>query len=305
MIRLLFVPLLLFLPLLANDENDGTLEQTNEKLHMQASAGMEQSEAGYCPDCEIENIKTGLDAVEEKIDLISEIYEYNRYYTGNKFQEYLETTFGFLVHKSCIDHFGSNNIAQSMIEGLGIGLDCMREFGSKKQILTHAIGIIDVTNSNTVSSKKIKVRCDASKKQVGEYAMLASPEDMNVDLKAGCDPTGNNCNVVKVPYLAIDTDDFDQENAEEFRRSFFHEMFHLLGYRHSEDEVDYAYMCQAACFHRDIEVSAYNMAVKLCNSPKTAVLEDGYKDNLYFVLNQIGYQNPEKDIYHRYPTAPE
>jgi hypothetical protein len=198
-----------------------------------------------CPDpsSHLQVISTTNDlTVNSLLDLTSKS---NIKLDGVKFPQDISGPYHLETQIECLERFKSPNLKEILEDSLNIGMACLKSLPGKKA-KDHLNKMSKLFNDPINPAKFI---CTEKKPRMWEKLQAqahASPEaDYTLDLPGG--------RTVKHPYVSIIPSKKWENNLHELKRTFFHELFHNIGYVHHED-IEYAYACPACCFSNDPNV---------------------------------------------------
>jgi len=175
---------------------------------------------------------------------------------------YSTTAFGLRIHESCIQaRKGAQKIINETSSALLMGLSCLKKMNTP-QANDHRARIELLFRSNP----KPKLTCN------------------NKDFpwqSANAFATVNPAQDPEHPQISLNPKTCSHWQTDDFRSTFFHELFHNIGYLHGKDP-EYAYTCAQCCFKED---STNPLACQLCGETPKSIKDPKYLDKIIKIYN--------------------
>jgi len=146
---------------------------------------------------------------------------------------YHKTSYGFLIHESCVKAFEAEEMNQVLHETLTRGAICLWDLktsAAKENLIKIAALLGDLRNPPKLSCPEEDPTWKGD--AVGHATV----------------PLGRNHPTIYLRPLPLDVPGISRAEMQQLlRATIFHELMHNLGYLHGID-IDYPYACQACCF---------------------------------------------------------
>lgn len=172
--------------------------------------------------------------------------------------EYIITSWGHKVHKSCLDNGGKDWFLDNSKKAIEEGLACMNRLG---QAGGRGAAKNFASLTNLLEGKNVQVICNETGYDWGSgtiaHATTSSSQEKDSVLKH----PGISVNPASISSYRLE----GAAGSNEFVRTIFHEQLHNLGYLHGHD-IEYPYACEVCCFPGDEDTASQkNIACKVCS----------------------------------------
>lgn len=168
---------------------------------------------------------------------------------------FFQTPYGLRIHKSCLDKRGGHKAANEFSQSLSQGLQCLKKLNTPK-------------SSEHLAQMKELFQAKP-KPQVICNEMNYNWNETNAHATVSAKQKGH-------PMVSMNPNTCKDRPSGDYKATFFHELFHNLGYRHGLDP-EYAYTCSDCCFSNE---KNKNAACDLCKENHKSISEPAYLKKL-------------------------
>lgn len=184
-------------------------------------------------------------------------------FMGSKDKDgYSTTHFGLRIHQSCIEsRKGSQKIINETASALLTGLSCLKKL-------------------NTPQAQDHRARIEMLFRGQPKPKLFCGQQKYDWQ-SANAFATVNSVSDPEHPKISLNPYTCGHWHPDDFKSTFFHELFHNIGYIHGKDP-EYAYTCSQCCFDDD---PATKVACELCAEIPQNIKDPVYLQKLIQIYN--------------------